>query len=102
MPIRKEMLRRYPKDWAMRSRFARFYRARNRCEWCGVHYYSLREDTGAVVVLAAAHVHDKRPEACALLNLAALCRRRHLRHDAKDRAEGRREKARGPQLALAI
>ena len=55
MPIRKEMRQRYPKDWALRSRFVRFYRARNRCEWCGVHNYSLREDTGAVVVLTAAH-----------------------------------------------
>ena len=47
MPIRKEMQQRYPKDWALRSRFVRFYRAGNRCEWCGVHNYSLREDTGA-------------------------------------------------------
>ena len=47
MPIRKEMRQRYPKDWALRSRFVRFYRAGNRCEWCGVHNYSLREDTGA-------------------------------------------------------
>ena len=54
------------KDWALRSRFVRFYRAGNRCEWCGVHNYSLREDTGAVVVLTAAHVYDKRPEACGL------------------------------------
>ena len=69
MPIRKEMQQRYPKDWALRSRFVRFYRAGNRCEWCGVHNYSLREDTGAVVVLTAAHVYDKRPEACGLLNL---------------------------------
>ena len=68
--IRKEMQQRYPKDWALRSRFVRFYRARNRCEWCGVHNYSLREDTGAIVVLTAAHVYDKRPEACGLLNLA--------------------------------
>ena len=65
MPIRKEMRQRYPKDWALRSRFIRFHRAGNRCEWCGVHNYSLREDTGAVVVLTAAHVYDKRPEACA-------------------------------------
>ena len=85
-----------------RSRFVRFYRARNRCEWCGVHNHTLREDTGAVVVLTAAHVYDKRPEACGLLNLAALCQRCHLRHDAKDRAQGKRERARGPQLALAI
>ena len=88
MPIRKEMQQRYPKDWALRSRFVRFYRAGNRCEWCGVHNYSLREDTGAVVVLTAAHVYDKRPEACGLLNLAALCQRCHLRHDAKARAQG--------------
>jgi len=54
------------------------------------------------VVLTAAHVHDKRPKACALLNLAALCQQCHLRHDAKDRARGRWERARGPQLALAI
>ena len=27
MPIRKEMQQRYPKDWALRSRFVRFYRA---------------------------------------------------------------------------
>ena len=58
------------------------------------------------MVLTAAHVYDKRPEACGLLNLAggaaALCQRCHLRHDAKDRAQGKRERARGPQLALAI
>ena len=63
MPIRKEMRQRYPKDWALRSRFVRFYRARNRCEWCGVHNYIIREETGALVVVTAAHVHDKRPEA---------------------------------------
>ena len=98
MPIRKEMRQRYPEDWALRSRFVRFHRAGNRCEWCGVHNYTLREDTGAVVVLTAAHVYDKRPEACGLLNLAALCQRCHLRHDAKDRAQGRRERARGPPV----
>ena len=70
MPIRKAMLKRYPKDWAVRSRFVRFYRAGDRCEWCGVHNYTIREDTGSVVVLTA--------------------------------AQTRRERARGPQLALAI
>ena len=69
MPIRKEMRQRYPEDWALRSRFVRFHRAGNRCEWCGVHNYTLREDTGTVVVLTAAHVYDKQPEACGLLNL---------------------------------
>ena len=59
---------------------------------------SKRDDTGAVVVLTAAHVYDKRPEACGLLNLAALCQRCHLRHDAKDRARGRRERAPRPAV----
>ena len=102
MPIRKEMQQRYPKDWALRSRFVRFYRARNRCEWCGVHNYSLREDTGAVVVLTAAHVYDSGRRLAGCSTWAALCQRCHLRHDAKDRAQGKRERARGPQLALAI
>ena len=31
MPIRPEMKDRYPADWAARSRFVRFYRARNKC-----------------------------------------------------------------------
>lgn len=30
MPIRKDMKSRYPKDWKLRSRFVRFYRARTR------------------------------------------------------------------------
>ena len=51
MPIRKEMLQRYPKDWALRSRFVRFYSARNRCEWCGVHNYTRREDTSAIPLM---------------------------------------------------
>ena len=102
MPIRREMQARYPRDWALRSRFVRFHRARNRCEWFGIHNYSLREDTGAVVVFTVAHVYHKRLEACSLRNLAALCQRCHNRHDAQDRAQGRRERARGPQLALAI
>ena len=33
MPIRKEMLQRYPKDWALRSRFVRFYRAKLKPRW---------------------------------------------------------------------
>jgi 5-methylcytosine-specific restriction endonuclease McrA len=37
------------------------------------------------VVLTVAHVHNKDPEAASLLNLAALCQRCHLAHDADDR-----------------
>ena len=81
MPIRPEDRSRYPRDWKLRSRFVRFYRARNKCEWCGCANHEPHPITGSKVVLTAAHVHDHRPEAAQLLNLAALCQRCHLRHD---------------------
>ena len=89
MPIRPEMLARYPKDWKLRSRFVRFYRARNRCEWCGAENYQPHPITGSKVVLTTAHVWDMRPEACSLLNLAALCQRCHNRWDAPYRKRNR-------------
>lgn len=90
MPISPENRKRYPKDWKLRSRFVRFYRARNRCEWCGAANYQPHPVTGSKVVLTAAHVHDHRPEAASLLNLAALCQRCHNRHDAPMRAANRK------------
>jgi 5-methylcytosine-specific restriction endonuclease McrA len=92
VPIRPENIARYPKDWKTRSRFVRFYRAKNRCEWCGCENYQPHPATGSKVVLTVAHVHDDRPEASGLLNLAALCQRCHNRHDAKDRLRRRRER----------
>ena len=111
MPIRKEMRARYPRDWALRSRFVRFYRARNCCEWCGALNGSVLRDCcvnmaihpGSAfcgscgrriprVLLTAAHVHDDRPESSSLLNLAALCQRCHNGHDAKARQRGRAER----------
>jgi 5-methylcytosine-specific restriction endonuclease McrA len=130
MPIRPENRERYPKDWKLRSRFVREYRAKNRCEWCRVpNYCVVYRTTGriadgpfptyaearqahaelyasrmgvegdvptlwSVVVLTVAHVYDDRPEACSLLNLAALCQRCHNRHDMKSRRAGIRERAR--------
>ena len=47
MPIRPEMAARYPKDWKLRSRFVRFYRAKNRCEWCGAENYQPHPITGS-------------------------------------------------------
>lgn len=87
MPIRPENKHRYPADWKARSRFVRFYRARNRCERCGAQNGQPHPVTGARVVLTCAHLYDDRPEAASLLNLAALCQRCHNRHDAKARAE---------------
>ena len=94
MPIRPENRSRYPKDWALRSRFVRFSRAQNRCEWCGAQNGKPHPVTGSLVVLTTAHVYDDRPEASSLLNLAALCQKCHNAHDAKARAAGRRERTR--------
>ena len=51
MPIRPEMRARYPRDWAVRSRFVRFVRAGGRCEWCGAAHGQPHPVTGSVVVL---------------------------------------------------
>jgi 5-methylcytosine-specific restriction endonuclease McrA len=90
MPIKPENRKRYPKDWKTRSRFVRFVRAQNKCEWCGAENYQPHPITGSRVILTTAHVHDHRPEAASLLNLAALCQRCHNRHDAPMRARNRK------------
>ena len=90
MPILAENKARYPRDWKLRSRFVRFYRAKNRCEWCGAANGKAHPVTGSRVVLTVAHIYDERPEAASLLNLAALCQRCHNRHDAPGRQQRRR------------
>ena len=89
MPISKHMAKRYPSGWKLRRRFIIQYRAKNRCEWCGAANKEPNPVTGSTVVLTLAHVWDKAPENAALLNLAALCQRCHLRWDAADRARSR-------------
>lgn len=91
MPIRPENKKRYPKDWKLRSRFVRFYRAKNHCEFCGAENYKPHPATGSKVILTTAHLYDMRPEAASLLNLAALCQSCHLRHDREHHAETRRK-----------
>lgn len=86
------MRSRYPKDWKKRSRFVRFFRAKGRCEWCGAENWKPHPVTGSKVVLTTAHVFDHRPEACSLLNLAALCQLCHNKHDARLRRAGMRER----------
>ncbi len=88
------MRSRYPKNWKKISAFVRFSRAGGVCEWCGAVNGAAHPLTGSVVVLTCAHVWDKRPEACSLLNLAALCQRCHNRHDARDRFAGIAERKR--------
>ena len=80
----------------------RFYRAKNKCEWCGAENYQPHPVTGSKVILTVAHVYDHRPEAASLLNLAALCQRCHNRYDAPLRAAGRRERANLNQLVLPL
>lgn len=93
MPILPENKARYPRDWKLRSQFVRFYRAKNRCEWCGAENGKAHPVTGSRVVLTVAHVFDERPEAASLMNLAALCQRCHNRHDAPGRQARRRARA---------
>jgi 5-methylcytosine-specific restriction endonuclease McrA len=100
MPIKPENKARYPDDWELRSRFVRFVRARNKCEWCGAENYKPHPITGSKVILTCAHVHDDRPEAASLLNLAALCQRCHNRHDAPMRAQNRGKKLIPGQMEL--
>lgn len=104
MPIRPENKTRYPKDWKLRSRFIRFYRAKNRCEWCSAENYQPHPITGSKVILTVAHIFDDRPEACSFLNLAALCQRCHNRHDAKDRQARRKARiaSESPQMNLPL
>ncbi len=99
MPIKPENKHRYPKDWKLRSRFVRHYRAKNRCEWCGAENGKPNPATGSIVVLTTAHVHDHRPEAASLLNLAALCQKCHLTHDAPLHAANARQSRRS-RLAI--
>lgn len=104
MPIRPEMKTRYPKDWKLRSRFIRHYRARNKCEWCGAENGQPHPETGSKVVLTTAHVYDHRPENASFLNLAALCQKCHNGHDAEMRRKNRRERMRceSGQAELAL
>jgi len=85
---------RYPANWRD-IRAAILQRAANTCEWCGAENHEPHPVTGARVVLTVAHInHDIENNAPG--NLAALCQRCHLRHDAKlharHAAETRRRK----------
>lgn len=70
----------YCDDWHVRSRFIRFYRAKNRCEKCRAENYKLHPETGSKVVLTVAHL-DHDIENNSLLNLMAMCQKCHLDYD---------------------
>ena len=88
MPIKPENRARYPKDWKqIRQRVLE--RAGNKCEFCGIENYAIREN-GSKVVLTIAHL-DNVPEHCEMSNLRALCQKCHLTYDAKFHAENARK-----------
>jgi hypothetical protein len=90
MPIKKENLKRYPKNWPeIRARIKA--RAGNKCEICGAENGQPNPATGARVVCTVMHL-DHTPENCADRNLKFGCQLCHNRYDAKHRAETRRTK----------
>ena len=91
MPIKKENRDWYPSDWKARSKFVRFIRARNHCEWCGAENYKPHPIAGSKVVLTTAHIYNGIERPHQLLNLAALCQKCHLGHDMKDRVRNRKK-----------
>lgn len=93
MPIKPENKNRYPKDWKTRIRPDILKRANNKCEFCGIENYSIREN-GSRVVLTIAHM-DHIPEHCDYSNLRALCQKCHNNYDKEHRKETRMKAATG-------
>ncbi len=108
MPIQAENRDRYPDDWARRSKFVRFIRARGQCEWvengqrCPCRHGEISPLTGSRVILTTAHLYDMRPEAASLLNLGALCQLHHLALDRYHHilTAARNRRRRSPQVDL--
>lgn len=121
----------YHPKWHTISRFIRFYRARNRCEFCRVENYrtgywvgerfvtveewhhQLQADGTNLyegipmnkpltkIILTVAHL-DHDIENNSFFNLAALCQRCHLNHDRKDNLRRRKENRFPNQLKLEL
>jgi heterodisulfide reductase subunit B len=79
----------YHPKWKLISKLIRFNRAQNQCEWCGAINGQPHPVTNSKVVLTVAHV-DQDKNNNRFNNLAALCQRCHLGHDAKQHAFNRK------------
>lgn len=81
--------KKYHPKWKLISRLIRFRRAQNKCEWCCAENGQPHPVTGSKVVLTVAHI-DRDKENNRFENLAALCQKCHLGHDAKQHADNRK------------
>lgn len=87
VPIKPENKKRYPSNWKdIRADILK--RANNKCEFCGIENYTIKEN-GSKVVLTIAHL-DHTPENCDYNNLRALCQKCHNNYDKEHRKETRR------------
>ena len=83
--------KKYCSDWKLRSRFIRFYRAKNHCEVCGCENYQPHPITGSKVVLTVAHLnHDINDNS--FFNLKAMCQKCHNNYDKHYRKANRKKK----------
>ena len=85
MPIKDKS--RYPSNWKQ-IRQDILARADNKCEFCGIENYTIREN-GSKVVLTIAHL-DHTPENCDYNNLRALCQKCHNSYDMPMRVKNRK------------
>lgn len=102
--------KKYCKDWKLRSRFIRFFRARNKCECCGLPNHSyvnrvtrelcLPDEYDAIrIVLTVAHLdHDISNNS--FFNLKAMCQKCHNNYDKDYRKGNRRKKRNQNQMEL--
>jgi 5-methylcytosine-specific restriction endonuclease McrA len=96
MPILLENKKRYPANWKdIRNKI--LLECKNKCEFCGVENYSLRD--GKKIVLTISHL-DHTPENCARENLRALCQKCHNTYDTSHRAQTRKRFLYEKQLLL--
>jgi len=99
MPIKPENKKLYPSNWKQ-IRANILDRANNKCEFCGIENYTIKEN-GSKVVLTIAHL-DHNPTNNDYNNLKALCQKCHNSYDSKHRAETRRQtKLRNLKIAFA-
>ena len=83
--------KKYPPNWKTEIRPYILNRANNKCEFCGVENYSIRD--GVKIILTIAHLdHDEENWNVSMDRLAALCQKCHLRYDAEDKKKRRLKK----------